>query len=224
MEKALTDPIIRTRRRTLCLEIKGDASLVIRAPLRMPLGMIELFVAKKRPWIEEKQRIAREKLAQAAKKEFVNGEEFLYLGAPYRLSIIDSADTPFSFDRQFYLSRDHAGNARQLLIDWYRQEAQRKIRERLDHHSSLAALPYSGFKLTSAQKCWGSCTVRGSLNFSWRLIMAPLGVIDYVVVHEISHLAQRNHSKRFWDTVSGLLPGYQQYRHWLKDNGHLLAI
>ena len=201
-----------------------DASVIIRAPMRMPFGYIESFVSKKRSWIDEKQRVARERLKHAVPKKFVEGEEFLYLGQTYSLAIVDDADTPLSFDLSFRLSRFFASDARRLFIEWYRREAHTRIRERLDRHSALANLSYTGFKLTNAQRCWGSCTAKGSLNFSWRLIMAPTDVIDYVVVHEISHLAEKNHSRRFWNTVSELFPGYEKHRDWLKANGHLLTI
>lgn len=219
-----TFSIIRSRRRTLCLEVVSDARLVIRAPARMPINFIEEFVAKKRSWIEEKQKRALERRAQAREKMFVDGESFLYLGEPHSLSIVEYLDSPLTFTQGFRLSRSAASNGRKVFIDWYIREARRVIQDSLDRHSSLSGLNYNGFRLTGARRSWGSCTPRGSLTFSWRLIMAPLGVIDYVVVHEICHLVHKNHSRRFWDAVSVLLPGYKQKREWLKENGHLLAI
>ena len=79
-------------------------------------------------------------------------------------------------------------------------------------------------KITNALKTWGSCSHQGNLNFTWRLIMAPLNVIDYVVVHELIHLDEKNHSRIFWDKVEILIPEYKGYKEWLKKNGHLLKL
>jgi hypothetical protein len=78
--------------------------------------------------------------------------------------------------------------------------------------------------VNGARTRWGSCGIRGSLNFTWRLIMAPEPVIDYVIVHELAHLRVRNHSSQFWDLLEKLMPEYRQARAWLKQNGHLLEL
>jgi predicted metal-dependent hydrolase len=218
------DEIIRSRRKTLAIEVTGDARLIVRAPLRMPKTDILDFIQKKRRWIEQKRQKVEERLMMQVPKEFVDGEKFLYLGDDYRLSIAEYDGTPLSFDGRFRLSRAHLENARSLFVEWYKTRAKEVIHNRLAHFSGLSGIDFTLFRITSAQKRWGSCNSRGNVHFSYRLIMAPLPVVDYVVVHELVHIEEKNHSSRFWQKVERILPDHRQYRRWLRDNGHLLFI
>ncbi|MCK4532445.1 M48 family metallopeptidase [bacterium] len=223
MSKIRIDKIIRSKRRTLALEIEPDASLIVRAPQRISLDYIEQIVQKKRLWIQSKQQLTREKYVKIQSKEFVNGEGFLYLGHTYSLSIVNN-NVPFLFDNEFLLSRHYLPKGRKLFMDWYKKAAYQKIGDRLDRYSSLSGLKYNKFGITIAQKRWGSCNYKNNLSFSWRLIMAPLRVIDYVVVHELVHTVEKNHSKRFWSRVKLLDPNYQNNKKWIKENEHRLII
>ncbi len=223
MSKIKIDKIIRSKRRTLALEIEPDASLIVRAPQRISLDYIEQIVQKKRLWIQSKQQLTREKHAKIQSNGFVNGEGFLYLGHTYPLSIVNN-NVPFLFDNKFLLSKDHLPKGRKLFIDWYKKAAYQKIGDRLDWHSSISGLKYNKFGITSAQKRWGSCNYKNNLSFSWRLIMTPWRIIDYVVVHELVHTVEKNHSKRFWNKVKLLDPNYQDNRKWIKENEHRLII
>jgi len=218
------DKIIRSRRKTLAIEVTGDARLIVRAPLRMPKADILDFIQKKNRWIEQKRQKAEERLMMQVPKEFVDGEKLLYLGDAYRLSIAEYDGTPLSFDGRFRLSRVHLENARELFVDWYRKKAYDKIKERLHRYSAVSGIKYNIMRITNARKRWGSCNSRGNVHFSYRLIMAPLPVVDYVVVHELVHIEEKNHSSRFWQKVERILPAYRQYRRWLRDYGHLLFI
>jgi predicted metal-dependent hydrolase len=108
--------------------------------------------------------------------------------------------------------------ARAALI----REAEKVISERCAWFAARTGWQPNGVRISAAQSRWGSCGIRGTLHFSWRLIRAPLPVIDYVVVHELAHLVERNHSRRFWVKVATVLPDFQQPRRWLRMNGHLL--
>jgi predicted metal-dependent hydrolase len=216
--------IIRSRRRTFAIEVHSDARVVVRVPLRASNDMVEKIIDKRRSWIHQKQTLARERLRLVPSRGFVDGEGFMYLGGTYRLTVVDGQSVPLLFDGGFLLSRDHAGRARDLFIGWYRQEALRKISERVLYHASVSAINYGRVRVTGAGKRWGSCGPNGSLNFSWRLIMAPLGVVDYVVLHELAHIYEKSHSKRFWLKVAELCPDYREHEKWLNDNGHTLVI
>ncbi|MCX5678446.1 MAG: SprT family zinc-dependent metalloprotease [Candidatus Omnitrophica bacterium] len=222
MAKITDSRIVRSRRRTLALVITPDARLEIRAPLRMPAEFIKAFIDKKSLWISRK-------LAEVSARpkppviEFTDGEEFLYLGSAYRLSIVDDADLPFSFERGFRLARPHQAFAKELFVQWYRQEALITIKERLALRSSSSGIRYNSFSITSARSRWGSCSGNGDLRFSWRLMMAPLHVVDYVIAHELAHINRKDHSKEFWKRVADLFPGYGESAKWLKGNGHLLT-
>jgi len=109
-------------------------------------------------------------------------------------------------------------------MNWYKQEAQRKISERVEWHARRFGLAVGTVRITDAQKRWGSCSQNNNLNFSWRLIMAPLRVVDYVVIHELAHTVERSHSRAFWRKVAMMCPTHRSGMEWLKKNEHLLQI
>jgi predicted metal-dependent hydrolase len=94
----------------------------------------------------------------------------------------------------------------------------------VQYFANLYGFVYRGIRISSARTRWGSCSSRGGLNFTWRLIQAPLPIIDYVVVHELAHLKVPNHSKAFWELVKNLLPDFAERRAWLKAHGRQLSV
>jgi len=110
------------------------------------------------------------------------------------------------------------------MVSWYRKQARKYITGRTEEIANKLKITYGKIKITSAAKRWGSCLAKGNLNFPYRLMMAPPQVIDYVIVHELMHVLERNHSKRYWRKVEKAMPGYRKCKAWLKNNGHLLVI
>jgi predicted metal-dependent hydrolase len=216
--------IIRSKRRTIALIVNHDGTLIIRAPLRTTQKQIEDLVEKKAEWIKSKQKLVKAIYAHFVPKEYINGEEFLYLGTPYRLLIVDDPILPLRLADQFYLSHSVLDRAEKIFKEWYRSQAKKVIVGRVKAYADLYQFEVRKVNITNAQARWGSCSPRGNLNFSWRLVMAPVPVIDYVIVHELIHLHEKNHSRRFWDKVKNILPGYTQQVQWLKNNGHMLRL
>ena len=217
------DKIIRSKRRTLALEIAADASLIVRAPIRTPLDYIDNFIEKKIHWIKEKQELVKKNHALIKPKEFIDGENFLYLGNSYRLKITDKYKKVVLSDF-LYLPQNMQTKAQKALISWYKTQALEKITERVNWYANITGLKYESIKVTNAKKRWGSCSSKGRLCFNWRLILSPLNILDYVVVHELAHLEERNHSSRFWNKVKEIMPDHKQKYKWLKENGFLLNI
>jgi len=110
--------LIRSKRKTLALEISHDGSLIVRAPAKASMDAINVFINKKRSWIRNKQEFARQRYQRALPKEFVNGEGFFYLGEIYRLWIVSNADVPLTFRDEFLLSSDHLSNAMEIMLNW----------------------------------------------------------------------------------------------------------
>ncbi len=224
MEKIEIHKIIRTkRRRTIALIVGADATLTVRAPLHTPLDYIERLVKKKISWIKAKIREIRMQ-PNAFGKEFVPGESFLFLGQPYRLRFSDDTQARVDFRDGFIVAQKYQSHAKKLLTEWYKYQARKRIGERVEWYARVLGLKYQTVKITGAQNRWGSCSPDNNLNFSWRLIMAPLSVVDYVVVHELTHLQERNHSKGFWNRIRDVFPDYKERVKWLKENEPLMSF
>jgi predicted metal-dependent hydrolase len=225
MEKIKIDKIIRSARKSYSIVIEADATVIVRAPLRATMSEIQDVVRRKSDWIIEKQSAILEKLKSRKAREFVTGEMFLFKGVNYPLEIRSDLGYVFAFkEGRFLLSSVYKERAKVVFEHWYRRVARGVILERAVHYSGIMNLKFNGFRITSAETRWGSCSGRKNINFVWKLVMAPPEVIDYVVVHEIAHLAQMNHSKEFWAIVQSVLPDYKKRKKWLKDNGHLLEV
>ncbi|ABS60367.1 MULTISPECIES: M48 family metallopeptidase [Fervidobacterium] len=224
MEEIKIEKIIRSKRKTVALQITDNGTLIIRVPFNLSEESIWKIINKHKNWIYKNKQEIDARDPKILPKEFVSGEGFLYLGKYYKLHVVEKQDVPLKFENGFYLSKDVLNDAKNVFIDWYKKAAYEKITERVNWWAQKRGFKYNKINITNAQKRWASCSYKGNLNFSWRLIMAPLSVIDYVIVHEIVHLEEKNHSKAFWVKVKALMPDYKKYEDWLKKNGYLLKL
>jgi len=213
--------IERSKRKTIALLVNLDSTLTVKAPFYLPTQEIDKVIDKKRNWIIAKVKQAQRK-PKPVVREFVNGEGFLYLGKSYRLRINNTAK--ISLGDNLFFPKAKIENIREELVEWYKQQATHKFNLRAKWYAKKMGVNYSSIKLSSAQKRWGSCGRNNVLSFNWRLVMAPLKVLDYVVVHELTHIEYKNHSAKYWNKVRTLLPNYKQAKDWLKENGHILNI
>ncbi|NUM36789.1 MAG: M48 family metallopeptidase [Candidatus Brocadiae bacterium] len=224
MKKIKIEKIIRSNRKTIALTVTPDATLIVRAPMKTSLDYIENLVQKKRLWIESKQEFFQKNSQKYFPKEFVNGEGFWYLGKEYKLEIVENQEIPVILENTLKIAKECLPFAKKCLVQWYKQMAFYKISQRAKRYAKETGLSYNTIRITDAQKRWGSCGPKGTLNFSWRLIMSPMKILDYVVVHELAHLEEPNHSSRFWNKVKVLLPDYKERQEWLKENGNRLRV
>ncbi|WP_461570694.1 M48 family metallopeptidase, partial [Thermincola ferriacetica] len=200
--------IILSKRKTIALVVTADAKLVVRAPLNTPTDYIKSLVQKKKKWITEKQQAIVLRNEIHKEKQFVNGEGFLYLGDSYKLEISKDEQQVILKHGRLILPETELRTAGEKIRRWYKNEAKRVIQERVKYYSQLTGIKYKSVKITDAKRRWGSCGPKGSLNFTWRLVMAPLRVIDYVVVHELAHIEFADHSKEYWVRVRTIMPDF----------------
>ena len=218
------DRLIRSKRKTIALIVQPDGSLIVRAPLKASSQSIQDFVAKNVRWIEKKQAQARAALPPSPKK-YLAGEVFEFLGNFYPLEIVKSQKKNLVLeDGRFRLAESAREQADLVFARWYGEQARRILGERVESYARQYGFQYRKFGITSARTRWGSCSATGSLNFSWRLIQAPMEAVDYVVVHELVHTVFHDHSKKFWTRVGQILPDYREHRKWLRNNGHRLLV
>ncbi len=216
--------LIRSKRRTLSLSVSSDAMLVVRAPMRAPVPLIEKFIYEKQDWIARIQAkvTARPK---AKKKEFMSGETFLYLGKMYPLTISANAKNTLVFQNDsFILQQSKQTKGREIFTKFYREAARTYIEKRTSEIATARGFVFKSIKISSAVKRWGSCSAKGNINFTWRLILAPRTIVDYVICHELAHLKHHNHSLRFWSEVASMYPNWKEARKWLRENEQLLKL
>jgi hypothetical protein len=223
MEEIPVEKIIRSRRRTISLEVTPAATVIVRAPLRTPAEYIEEIIQKKSSWILRKMdEIKRRPLSPCHK--YAEGEMFLFLGRSYPLHLVEDGSITIERSDRLYVSSTLLPDIRNQLKHWYRVEARKEIRARCMWFSLKTGHVPETIRITDARQRWGSCTHKGGLSFSWRLIQAPPEIVDYVVVHELVHISQPDHSKKFWDKIRKIMPDFEQRRNWLKDHEWLLKI
>lgn len=216
--------IYSPQRKTIGLTVERDNRVVVRAPEGTPLERIERAVASRRLWLFEKQRTGRKYPAEPERKEFVTGEALLYLGRHYRLDVSDEPIPGVQFQGTFVIARHNQAAARDLFRCWYTARARERLIDRARHFAAALGVKYGRLLVSDLKFRWGSCTPRGNLNFNWRIIKAPSFVLDYLVVHELAHLLEPNHTPRFWTIVAVQVPRWEQAKTWLKDHGHLLEV
>jgi predicted metal-dependent hydrolase len=218
------DRLVRSRRKTIAIVVEPGGRLTVRAPLRMTDAHIRKFVDAHSDWIIKTQAKAR-KNAPPPAREFTDGEKFLFLGKLFPLLIVPRQRPALTFDGEtFRLAKSALPKARETFVRWYQAQAGMFLLERVLFNARKHGFHYEKIRISSARTRWGSCSSKGTLSFTWRLVMAPPEVVDYVVVHELVHTQIRNHSKTFWARVAELMPAYKTHVRWLKQNGKTLTL
>lgn len=216
--------VIRSRRRSIGLEITPDARLIIRVPLRARAGVVEDIVDKKQQWIIRKLADARQRQDMSMRHEFREDEIFLFLGREYPLRLVDGTGPVLAFNQSFLLSRHYVSYGRQAFIRWYREQAAQIFPRRLRYFCRMSGQACRRLSIGAARHRWGSCSRGGAIRLNWRLVMAPPEIIDYVIAHETAHLIRQDHSPRFWREVERLYPGHARAGAWLRRNGSTLVF
>ncbi len=209
--------IIRSKRKTIALVVQPGGRLVVRAPQRASLKQIHAIVERHAAWVEARMK---EMESLSAPRTFAEGSSLPYLGQDYPLRLAPGPGSGLRFDgASFTLADGATSQAAALFEQWYRRQARKVFTERACYFAAKYGFVYEKLRLSSARTRWGSCSSKGTLSFTWRLVLAPPDVVDYVVVHELAHLRVKNHSPDFWRVVESILPDYKSRRKWLKTNG-----
>jgi hypothetical protein len=216
--------IRRTGRKTVSISVARDNRVTVIAPKHVPQEWIEGFVAKKSHWVKEKIRYNTEVKEPYQPRQFADGELFAYLGDPLKLQVLNGprpwveavgetlqVHVPAHFEEEDRRERIVA-----LLTTWYRIQARFELEARLALYAARLGVQFNEVRIKTLKSRWGSCSSKGVLTFNWKLVMAPLHLVDYVVAHELCHLVHLNHSKAFWNLLESIIPDCKRCREQLK--------
>jgi hypothetical protein len=218
----------RKRRKTISLQISDKSELIIAAPYFTPIGEIDRFVQEKQNWIHKTIQRNKEEAMKNNTRKYITGEIFYYLGESFPLETFFEKNERKGlvfWGNRFYLNTaDAAKTGMSYFVSWYKKKAKQHLRQRVDFFGRELNLKAKSVKITSAEKRWGSCSAEDNLSFSFRLMMAPPDIINYVIVHELMHIKEKNHSATFWKLIEASMPEYKTHRRWLKDNHHKFIL
>ena len=214
----------KPRRRTLSIVISHTNQIVVKTNRSLSDEKIADFVNSKRNWISRIVKLHEAHLKAYKPKKFIDGEKFLYLGKEIILCVKPGECPDIRFqDNRIFINlprRTKSANdfIKNKLIDWYKIQSIKILKLRLERYYEKLNVKATNIKIRTLKRTWASCSRQGVLTFSWKLIMAPLFIVDYVVVHELAHRIHHNHSSRFWKQVGEVIPEYKACKRWLRAN------
>ena len=211
--------IIRSKRKTLSLTINENAELIIRAPKRLSIEKIQDFINEKENWINRKKRLIENQIKDVTS----NHNKLLYLGNLFPINLEQNASKELFFTGEEFIANSIEPDSLSLSIKkWYKNKFKEIALPRVAYFANKHNLMVNQVRIKNQKTMWGSCSSKNNINLNYLLLMAPMGVIDYVIVHELVHTIHRNHSTDFWDSVELIMPEFQEHKRWLKKNGYKL--
>ncbi len=220
--------VIRTQR-IKSADVRVDEGAVsIVVPVALPNKRISQILKDKKKWISNKILLHREALPVST-KEYVSGSSFSYIGRNYRLKVNRGHFSPVKLMQGRLVvtvpkGKDQPHMIRNALVRWYKHHAELKLQEKVARYAPVVGVEPKGMGIKSFKSRWGSCSAKGRIDFNWKIVMAPNRVVDYVVVHELCHIKQHDHSPKFWKAVERVMPDYLDCKEWLKINGASLEV
>ena len=208
------------RRKTVELTVDRGGELILSAPPDVDEELMADFVREKRFWLYTKIAEKEARQQPVGGKEFVSGEGFPYLGRSFRLLLVDEQDNALKLEGgRFKLVREEVSEGREHFIRWYMERGKPWLNRRVKGWASRMGVEPKGVEVRDLGFRWGSCGKARNVNFHWATMLLPASVVDYVIVHELAHLIEPNHTPEFWQRVGRALPEYEQRKAWLAEHG-----
>ncbi len=225
--------IIKTKKLTGSVSIRiKEGEVIVRAPFWYPKIAIENFLEQKKDWILK--ALQKTKL-EVDEKDYQENEKHLYLGKAYPLKIITDNnlirtrvekidESLVVFISSMFTEAKKKQEIKDALLRFYLENAIHYITDKVNYYTQSLGVEYSKIEIKKVSSIWGSCSGKNVLSFNRKLIMSPEEIIGYVIIHEVCHLRERNHSSRFWGLVFKYDRQYKDHRRWLHNNSSLLTI
>jgi len=212
--------ITRSKRKTTSIFVERDGSISARVPEQLEDNEIKQVLEAKEYQIHKNLAEWTQLNERYVLREFVNGQSFLYLGRNYRLKLVEEKLGELHFKKgKFLLSKQEIEKAKVYFVDFYKRKLKDKIKPLVLRFQSQLGVNPNEVKVMELKNRWASCSSKGNVNFHWKCAMAPMDVLQYIVVHELAHLIYMNHTQEFWNEVDKILPSYEKQLNWLKLNG-----
>ena len=216
------------RKRTIALQVKNN-KLIIKTPRSVSKKTLVDLIKRKQHWINQRAILNFEE-QNLKNREFIDNDKFYFRGDEYRLSLILGRKEAVKIEGGLlvvsYVDDKSIGreNIKRLLEDWYLKESIKILKARTEELAQQMRVQPYGITVKNYKSKWGSCTANNKISYNWRIIMAPDYIVDYLIVHELSHIIEPNHSKNFWCQVGNYCKDFQKKRKWLRENGHKLVL
>lgn len=215
----ITYSIKYSARKTISIIVERDRSVVVRAPLNTSEELIAKEVNKRKRLLQQKIEHNQKYPFPKPAKEFVSGETLLFLGKNYKLYVTESETEGVIFDSKFFISKTNQKKANRLFREWYVKSAIEIIVPKAKEVAKQLGVVYQNINILDLKYRWGSCTPKDNIHFNWRIIKAPISVIEYIIVHELTHLLEANHTPEFWNRIAVMQPNFKKAKDWLKEFG-----
>lgn len=206
--------IIKSARKSMSLTIDNNANLVARVPYNYDKQKLNNFINEKSNWIVKHIKQVEESNQKHKQFELANGVKIVLFEHDYIIKITKTSHAKMIGD--IIVLPDE--NSKEFLIALLKKYAKKHLTSRVQQLASLYGFSYLNIKVGGAKTVWGSCSSNNSLNFTYKLLFTPNIVVDYIIIHELSHTKVKNHSKKFYQTVANCMPNYKQAEQWLKQN------
>ena len=222
------DVIKTDRKKSVSIQLEGEL-VKVRVPRSLSDERINSLIKRRIPWIKTKLKEYSQRPSVMPKK-YVDGEIFPYLGKDYCLKVEVGDDLSIKMKNGYFLitipktGKDANKQVKHLLMGWYQSHAEKYLKEKTDRLSELVGASPTSVSIKNYKSRWGSCSSNGVIDYNWRIILAPHYIVDYVVVHELCHLLEHNHSPHYWRIVEKITPNWKNYRDWLRHNSDILKL
>lgn len=216
------DLIIRTNRRSLCLSITKEGKLVVHAPKKLNMNEIIRYIDEKEKWIQTKQKEIQDKLS--INRKVIDYEEFLFFGKKYKLKKINGIKKIELSEDYLFVPNLENNDILLKIKKWYIENANKILKERLEYFADIMQIDYSSVSICNNKTRWGSCDSARNIKLNFRLLMLSHKAIDFVIIHELAHILEFNHSKDFYKIISLIMPTYKTQQRILKNSDYILSL
>jgi len=212
--------VVKSKRKTVSIYVERDGSVSARVPETWNEEEILEVLKSKEYQIHKNLALWTQLNDTKIEREYVNGQSFLYLGRNYRLKIVEDNTSALVLRNGYFLLDKHKeSKAKELFVEFYKTKLKEKIDPVIVRYKAQLGVKPNEIKIMELQNRWASCSSKGNLNFHWKCAMAPIDVLNYIVLHELTHLIHVNHTPAFWNEIDKIMPDYEKHMHWLKING-----